>query len=137
VGECFSWYWPTRVVREKGRETVVRAKLLACFRLGSRSCGGGALGVRPARWCVVGRRVLVLLVLVVQVGERRLGLLELGVVHALAVVPVDERAAPVHVGELCAHAPQRPVGDRRRVADERGAHAQSARRDVAHRRLSR
>ena len=41
--------------------------------------------------------------------------------------------APVHVGELRSNALERAAGDGRVVADERGAHAQTARRDVAHR----
>lgn len=78
-----------------------------------------------------------LLVLGVEVVQRRLGLRELRLVHALAAVPVNERTTSVHLGELVAHPSKRTVGDRGVVGDERGTHAQSARRYVAHRRLCR
>merc|ERR1711865_1128818 len=49
-------------------------------------------------------RVLVLLVLAHQVVHVRLGLRELHLVHTLPGIPVEERLATEHGGELLAHA---------------------------------
>merc|ERR1719390_182319 len=76
------------------------------------------------------RRVLVLLVLrhqIVHVGFR---LRELHLIHALARVPVQERLAAEHAGELLGHTLEHLL-DRRRVADEAHRHLQALRRDVA------
>ncbi|GBE59143.1 hypothetical protein BOVATA_006360 [Babesia ovata] len=78
--------------------------------------------------------LLVLLVLADQVVHVGLRLRELHLVHALAGVPVKERLAPEHGGELLRH-PLEHVLDGGGVADERDSHLQTLGRDVTHARL--
>mmetsp|Transcript_23888 Transcript_23888/g.61547 ORF Transcript_23888/g.61547 Transcript_23888/m.61547 type:complete len:315 (-) Transcript_23888:480-1424(-) len=83
---------------------------------------------------LLGRRVLVLLVLGDEIVEVGLGLGELHLVHALARVPVEERLATEHGGELLGDALHHLL-HARRVADERDGHLEALRRDVADGRL--
>ena len=83
---------------------------------------------------VLGARVLVLLVLGDEVVHVGLGLGELHLVHALARVPVQESLAAEHGRELLRDALEQLL-DGRAVADERGGHLETARRDVADGRL--
>ena len=83
---------------------------------------------------VVDRRLLVLLVLGHEVVDVRLRLRELHLVHALARVPVQERSACEHRGELLEDAPIELL-DGGVVTEERAGKPEAARRDVADRRL--
>ena len=79
---------------------------------------------------VLGGSLLVLLVLGDQVVHVGFGLGELHLVHAFAGVPVKESLATEHGSELLADALEELL-DGSGVADEGGAHLQSARGDVA------
>ena len=83
---------------------------------------------------VLGRRVLVLLVLGDEVVHVGLCLGELHLVHALARVPVKESLAAEHGRELLRDSFEQLL-DGRAVANERGGHLQTSRRDVADGRL--
>merc|ERR1739848_313447 len=76
------------------------------------------------------RRVLVLLVLGHKVIHVRLRLGELHLVHALARVPMQERFAAEHAGELLDNALEHLL-NRRGVPDEAHRHLQPLRRDAA------
>ncbi len=80
---------------------------------------------------LLGRRVLVLLVLAHQVVHVGLGLGELHLIHPLPGVPVQERLATEHGGELLRDALEELL-DGGRVADEGGGHLEAPGRDVAH-----
>merc|ERR1719261_2063158 len=83
----------------------------------------------PTLALFLSRRVLVLLVLGHKVIHIRLRLGELHLIHALARVPVQERLAAEHAGELFRNTLEHLL-DRRRVADEAHGHLQSLRGDV-------
>ena len=83
---------------------------------------------------LLGRGVLVLLVLGDEVVHVGLCLSELHLVHALARVPVEEALAAEHGRELLGDALEQLL-DGRAVADERGGHLETSRRDVADGRL--
>merc|ERR1719271_1489252 len=76
------------------------------------------------------RRVLVLLVLGYQVVHIALRLGELHLIHTLARVPVQERLAAEHAGELFGNTLEHLL-DGRRVPDEAHGHLQTLRGDVA------
>merc|ERR1712203_1286129 len=73
---------------------------------------------------VLGGGLLVLLVLADQVVHVGLRLSELHLVHALAGVPVEERLAPEHRGELLRD-PLEQLLDGSGVANESGGHLES------------
>merc|ERR1712072_192680 len=83
---------------------------------------------------LLGGSILVLLVLGHEVVHVGLRLGELHLVHALTGVPVEERLAAEHAGELLGHALPRLL-DGGGVADEGGRHLKPLGRDVTDRRL--
>mmetsp|Transcript_11297 Transcript_11297/g.27580 ORF Transcript_11297/g.27580 Transcript_11297/m.27580 type:complete len:367 (+) Transcript_11297:16-1116(+) len=78
--------------------------------------------------------ILVLLVLGHEIVHVGLRLSELHLIHALAGVPVEERLAAEHGGELLGHALEHLL-DGGGVADEGGRHLEALGGDVAHGRL--
>ena len=80
---------------------------------------------------LLGGRVLVLLVLRDEIVHVGLGLSELHLVHALTSVPVKERLAAEHGGELLGDALEHLL-DGGGVTDEGGSHLEALGGDVAH-----